>query len=101
MSNPERRPGQRGHTRVYALATSLRADFRRVEDSWREADRQLRQAILSAQQHRGSIVDQLLGSHASLLSTPEGVFGAFSSSCHQQRNPLRRSSSILFFDGLY
>ncbi|MGP1693234.1 MAG: DUF3375 family protein, partial [Giesbergeria sp.] len=67
-----------GIREVYALATSLRADFRRVEDSWREADRMLRQAILSAQQHRGAVVDQLLDGHASLLSTQEGrVFESF------------------------
>ena len=74
-----------GIREVYALATSLRADFRRVEDSWREADRQLRQAILSAQQHRGSIVDQLLDGHANLLSTPEGrVFEGFQQQLHHQ-----------------
>lgn len=67
-----------GIREVYALATSLRADFRRVEDSWREADRTLRQAILGAQQHRGAVVDQLLDGHASLLSTQEGrVFESF------------------------
>ena len=67
-----------GIREVCALATSLRADFRRVEDSWREADRTLRQAILSAQQHRGAVVDQLLDGHANLLSTQEGrVFESF------------------------
>ena len=66
---------------VYALATSLRADFRRVEDSWREADRQLRQTIVSEQTHRGEIVDKLLDGHDDLLDSPEGrVFHAF----HQQ-----------------
>ncbi len=35
-----------GIREVYAMVTSLRADFRRVGDSWREADRQLRQASL-------------------------------------------------------
>lgn len=63
---------------MYALATSLRADFRRVEDAWREADRNLRQAILSAQHHRGAVVDQLLEGHTSLLNTHEGrVFESF------------------------
>lgn len=38
---------------VFHLATGLRADFRRVEDSWREADRQLRQSIMSEKYHRG------------------------------------------------
>ena len=70
-----------GIREVYALAISLQADFRRVEDSWREADRMLRQAIISAQTHRGAVMDQLLDGHASLLSTPEGrVFDSF----HQQ-----------------
>ncbi|ODS91411.1 MAG: hypothetical protein ABS45_11470 [Comamonas sp. SCN 65-56] len=74
-----------GIREVYALATSLRADFRRVEDSWRAADRALRQAILSAQQHRGSVVDQLLDGHAQLLSTQEGrVFEGFQQQLHQQ-----------------
>ncbi|PCK08392.1 MAG: hypothetical protein COA42_09365 [Alteromonadaceae bacterium] len=63
---------------VYSLATGLRADFRRVEDSWREADRQLRQSIMSEKYHRGDIVDRLLDGQESLLSTPEGrVFDSF------------------------
>ena len=67
-----------GIREVYALATSLREDFRRVEDSWRDADRTLRQAILSAQHHRGAVMDQLLDGHASLLNTQEGrVFESF------------------------
>ena len=66
---------------VYALASSLRADFRRVEDSWREADRQLRQTIVTEQTHRGEIVDKLLDGHDDLLDSAEGrVFHAF----HQQ-----------------
>jgi Protein of unknown function (DUF3375) len=66
---------------VYTLATGLRADFRRVEDSWREADRQLRQSIVSEQKHRGEIVDKLLDGHDDLLDSAEGrVFHAF----HQQ-----------------
>lgn len=67
-----------GIREVYSLATSLRADFRRVEDSYREADRQLRQSIISEQQHRGEVVDKLLDSHDQLLETPEGqVFHGF------------------------
>lgn len=74
-----------GIREVYALATSLRADFRRVEDSWREADRTLRQAILSAQVHRGAVMDQLLDGHASLLNTQEGrVFEGFQQQLNQQ-----------------
>ncbi len=67
-----------GIREVYALAVSLRADFRRVEDSWREADRQLRQSIVNEQHHRGTIVDKLLDGHDTLLDTPEGrVFQGF------------------------
>lgn len=67
-----------GIREVYNLATSLRADFRRVEDSWREADRQLRQSIVGERNHRGDIVDKLLDSHDQLLDTPEGrVFLGF------------------------
>ena len=70
-----------GIREVYVLASSLRADFRRVEDSWREADRLLRQAIISAQHHRGAVIDKLLDGHAALLNTQEGrVFDSF----HQQ-----------------
>lgn len=74
-----------GIREVYALAISLRADFRRVEDSWREADRALRQAILSAQHHRGTVMDQLLDGHDSLLNTQEGrVFDGFQQQLNQQ-----------------
>ncbi|MFK8030030.1 MAG: DUF3375 domain-containing protein [Gammaproteobacteria bacterium] len=70
-----------GIREVHNLASSLRADFRRVEDSYREADRVLRQSIVSEQRHRGEIVDSLLDSHTQLLETPEGqVFHGF----HQQ-----------------
>lgn len=63
---------------IYTLATGLRADFRRVEDSWREADKALRHNIINEQQHRGNIVDQLLDGHEALLDTPEGrVFESF------------------------
>ncbi|NOZ54763.1 MAG: DUF3375 domain-containing protein [Gammaproteobacteria bacterium] len=67
-----------GIREIYNLATSLRSDFRRVEDSYREADRRLRQSIISEQQHRGEVVDKLLDSHDHLLETPEGqVFHNF------------------------
>lgn len=63
---------------VYQLAISLRADFRRVEDSFRGADRELRQRILSTSAGRGEIVDELLDGHDSLLQTGEGqVFDSF------------------------
>lgn len=70
-----------GIRELYTLATSLRADFRRVEDSWRDADLQLRHAIVNEGYHRGAIVDTLLDGHDTLLETAEGrVFQAF----HQQ-----------------
>lgn len=69
---------------VYGLATGLRADFRRVEDSWREADRQLRQSIMSERFHRGEIVDRLLEGQEALLNTPEGrVFDGFQQQLRQ------------------
>lgn len=72
---------EEGIREVYQLAVSLRADFRRVEDSFRQADRELRQRILSEKRHRGEVVDQLLDGHDALLETNEGqVFDGF----HQQ-----------------
>lgn len=70
---------------VYGLSTGLRADFRRVEDSWREADRELRQSIMSEHYHRGEIVDRLLDGQAALLDTPEGkVFDSFQKQLQQK-----------------
>lgn len=72
---------EEGIREVYQLAISLQADFRRVEDSYREADRTLRQRIISEKRNRGEIIDELLSGHDSLLKTVEGqVFEAF----HQQ-----------------
>lgn len=72
---------EEGIREVYQLAVSLRADFRRVEDSYREADRALRQRIISEKHHRGEIVDELLEGHKALVETVEGqVFESF----HQQ-----------------
>ena len=69
---------------VYGLASGLRADFRRVEDSWREADRLLRQSIMSEKYHRGDIVDRLLEGQEALLNTPEGrVFDSFQQQLRQ------------------
>src|SRR6185503_13381198 len=51
---------EEGIREVYQLAISLLSDFRRVEDSYREADRLLRQRILSEKRNRGQIVDELL-----------------------------------------
>ncbi|EHI3196224.1 DUF3375 domain-containing protein [Salmonella enterica] len=69
---------------VFNLASSLRADFRRVEDSWREADRALRQSIIGEQYHRGDIVERLLNEQDALLNTPEGkVFDNFQQQLRQ------------------
>lgn len=63
---------------VFNLATGLRADFRRVEDSYRQADQALRETIIASQSHRGEILDELLDGHENLLQTPEGqVFHGF------------------------
>jgi Protein of unknown function (DUF3375) len=68
---------------LYALTMSLRDDFGRVEDSYRQADQELRIAIIRDQQHRGLVVDRLLEGHDALIETPEGrVFQAF----HTQLN---------------
>lgn len=76
---------QEGIREVYQLAISLRADFRRVEDSYREADRQLRHAIMGSEQDRGSIVDSLLDGHEDLLKTAEGqVFDGFYEQLHHR-----------------
>ncbi|MEM8489402.1 MAG: DUF3375 domain-containing protein [Pseudomonadota bacterium] len=70
-----------GIREVYNLASSLKSDFRRVEDSYRDADKQLRESIISEEQHRGEVVDKLLNTHDELLDTAEGqVFHSF----HQQ-----------------
>lgn len=70
-----------GIREVHQLAVSLQADFRRVEDSYREADKALRQRIIGEKNHRGEIVDNLLEGHEALVETVEGqVFESF----HQQ-----------------
>jgi hypothetical protein len=69
---------------VYQLALSLRADFRRVEDSYRDADRELRQNIVRSDQNRGSVLDLMLDGHDALLKTPEGgVFDNFYQQLHE------------------
>lgn len=84
---------------IYNLSSSLRADFRRVEDSWREADRALRQSIISDQLHRGQIVDTLLEGHENLLNTSEGrVFDSFQQQLRQSielQNMRQRLRTIL------
>jgi hypothetical protein len=73
-------PAEEGIREVYQLAMSLQADFRRVEDSYRDADRRLRQRIISEKQNRGQIVDELLDGNDALIQTVEGqVFESFHS----------------------
>ncbi|MCA0326317.1 MAG: DUF3375 domain-containing protein [Proteobacteria bacterium] len=67
-----------GMKNLYELAMGLRADFRRVEDSYRAADHALRERIISQQQDRGQVLDNLLDGHDTLLQSPEGqVFHGF------------------------
>ena len=67
-----------GVKEVYLQGMSLKSDFRRVEDSYREADYALRKEITKANKDRGEVLDDLLDSHDALLKTPEGaVFNAF------------------------
>ncbi len=71
-------PAREGIREVYQLAVSLRADFRRVEDSYREEDRELRREIVSTVHHRGSVLERMLDGHDTLLKTAEGqVFNSF------------------------
>lgn len=63
---------------VYDLSSTLSADFRRVEDSWRAADRLLRQSMMAEGVHRGDVLEQLLDGQEKLLNTAEGrVFDSF------------------------
>lgn len=78
LEGPQAKEGIR---EIYQLGVSLQADFRRVEDSYREADQSLRQRIISEKHHRGEIVEELLEGHDALVETAEGqVFESF----HQQ-----------------
>ena len=67
-----------GIREVYDLATSLHTDFRRVEDSFRRAEKDLRESLIRDGQHRGIALDKLLDNHDELIETPEGqVFAIF------------------------
>lgn len=69
---------EEGIREVYQLAISLQADFRRVEDSYRDADLALKKRIIGDRQNRGQIVDELLSGHETLIQTSEGqVFESF------------------------
>jgi hypothetical protein len=82
LSGPKANEGIR---EVYKLAVSLRSDFRRVEDSFRNADHQLRQEIVRSDQNRGSVLDLMLDGHEELLQTPEGqVFDGFYAQLNEQ-----------------
>ncbi|MBE9589619.1 DUF3375 family protein [Moraxella sp. K127] len=63
---------------IYELAMSLYHDFRRVEDSYRQMDKELREKVIREQYHRGQVIHTLLDYHDELISTPEGrVFQGF------------------------
>ena len=63
---------------IYQLAVSLKSDFRRVEDSYRSADIELRRSFIAEDHNRGEVVEQLLQTQETLLATAEGqVFDAF------------------------
>lgn len=80
---------------TYGLAVSLRADFRRVEDSYRLADQQLRESIVREEFHRGDVVDALLDSHDKLIDTPEGqVFQGFNLELRQALGLQRMQKQI-------
>ena len=70
---------------IYQLSMSLHNDFRRVEDSYRRMDGELRENIIRSQYHRGEIVTELLDSHAQLINTPEGrVFHSFNQALQRE-----------------
>lgn len=74
-----------GIKEVYQQGMSLKADFRRVEDSYREADRKLRKKIAQNNQPRSNVLDTLLDTNDELLSTPEGkVFNGFHEQLSEQ-----------------
>ena len=70
---------------IYQLSMSLHNDFRRVEDSYRRMDAELRENIIREQYHRGEIVAELLDAHTQLISTPEGrVFHSFNQALQRE-----------------
>ncbi|MFW2178320.1 MULTISPECIES: DUF3375 family protein [unclassified Moraxella] len=70
---------------IYQLAMSLHNDFRRVEDSYRQMDRTLRENVIREQYHRGQVVAELLNSHEALINTPEGrVFQGFNQALQRE-----------------
>lgn len=80
---------------VYMLATGLSADFRRVEDSWRAADQELRHSMLREGVHRGDVVEQLLDGQEALLNTAEGrVFHGFLQQLRQHTELQQMSQRI-------
>ncbi len=67
-----------GVREIFQQSMSLKADFRRVEDSYREADRALRRRITKSDLDRGEVLDSLLDNYEELMETPEGrVFDGF------------------------
>lgn len=80
---------------LYMLASGLSADFRRVEDSWRAADQELRHSMLREGVHRGDVVEQLLDGQEALLNTAEGrVFNGFLQQLRQHTELQQMSQRI-------
>jgi hypothetical protein len=88
-----------GIRNIYALTIDLKADFRRVEESWRKQGLSLRQSVVNAHHNRGEVVDQLLAGNQQLLDTPEGrAFQGFYAQLHRQvelQNMRERLRTIL------
>lgn len=84
---------------IYGLTIDLKADFRRVEESWRRQGLSLRQSVVNAEHNRGEVVEQLLLSSRELLETPEGrAFNGFYAQLHRQvelQNMRERLRTIL------
>ena len=80
---------------VYSLASSLQDDFRRVEDSFHQADRELRLSIVGDRENRGAILDRLMASNEDLLETSEGrVFRALHEQLKKSRELDRMSGRL-------
>lgn len=88
-----------GIRNIYGLTIDLKADFRRVEESWRRQGLSLRQSVVNAGHNRGEVVEQLLSGSKELLDTPEGrAFHGFYTQLHRQielQNMRERLRTIL------
>jgi hypothetical protein len=63
---------------VEATARGLLADFREVEQNFRDLDRGVRERIAAWEGSRGALLDEIFGEHDSITSSDQGrSFGAF------------------------